>query len=61
MYIVRLLNTILVLVKYWYFGRTFHQPSTGDNVDGWWKVQPKYQYFAKSKTAFNNLKICISF
>ena len=29
MHIVRLLNTILHLVKYWYFGWTFYQPSTG--------------------------------
>ena len=35
MHIVRLLNTILHLVKYWYFGWTFYQPSTGGNmVDG---------------------------
>ena len=34
MHIWRLLNTILDLVKYWYFGWTFHQPSTdGRKVD----------------------------
>ena len=35
MHILRLLNTILDLVKYWYFGWTFYQPSTdGKMVDG---------------------------
>ena len=35
MHIVRLLNTILDLVKYWYFGWTFYQPFLdGKMVDG---------------------------
>ena len=35
MHIVRLLNTILDLAKYWYIGWTFYQPSTdGKMVDG---------------------------
>ena len=35
MHIAMLLNTIMDLVKYWYFGWTFYQPSTGGNmVDG---------------------------
>ena len=35
MRIVRLLNTILDIVKYWYCGWTFYQPSTdGQMVDG---------------------------
>ena len=30
--IVRLLNTILDLVKYWYFGWIFYQPSTDGKI-----------------------------
>ena len=34
MHILRLLNTVLDLVKYWYFGWTFYQPPTdGKMVD----------------------------
>ena len=67
MHIVRLLNKILDLVKTDILVELYvnHLLSKSIllfySIDGWWKIQPKYQYFTKSKIVFGNLIICISF
>ena len=67
MHIVRLLNKILDLVKTDILVELYVNHLLSKSIllfypiDGWWKIQPKYQYFTKSKIVFGNLIICISF
>ena len=55
--------TLLLICRHWFGHEVLLQLYTGCfySVDGWWKVQPKYQYFTKPKIVFSNLIICISF